>query len=282
MEKGANVRNCGTNAKSGRYTPKLENLLVKKMDVIWNPWHGCRKISEGCLHCYMFRRDAQIGKDSTIVTRTAAFDLPLQKRRDGSFRLQTDGTVYVCMTSDFFLEQADEWRQAAWECMRRRTDLRFTIVTKRIARFTETAPPDWGDGWPHVTICCTCENQKRADERLPVLLELPLQRRAVIHEPMLGEINISPYLATGKIDRVICGGESGAGARVCHYDWIVHSAAQCRRYGVPFVFKQTGARFCKDGRVYTIPRPEQHTQAKKALPDLERRIQNFAAAGFDF
>lgn len=243
------------------------------MDEIWNAWHGCRKISEGCQHCYMFRRDASVGKDGAVVVKTAAFDLPLQKRKDGSFRLQTDGTVYVCMTSDFFLEQADAWRNSAWDCIRQRRDLRFTIITKRIERFPAVMPDDWGDGWEHVTLCSTCENQKRADERLPILLSLPVRHRQIICEPMLGAIDLSAYLSAGTIERVLCGGESGPDARVCDYDWIVGVAAQCRRFRVPFSFKQTGARFRKDGKVYRVPRSQQHTQARKAADDLRVRTQ---------
>ena len=39
---------------------------------IWNPWHGCKKISPGCYNCYVYRRDAEFGKDSSIVKKTAA------------------------------------------------------------------------------------------------------------------------------------------------------------------------------------------------------------------
>ena len=67
------------------------------------------------------------------------------------------------MTSDFFLEEADEWRPAAWSMIRERADLHFVIITKRIHRFLVGLPADWGEGYEHVTICCTCENQKMAD-----------------------------------------------------------------------------------------------------------------------
>lgn len=53
----------------------------------WNPWHGCRKYSEGCLHCYVYRTDAQYGRDAGCVVKTAEFDKPLRKKRDGSFLL---------------------------------------------------------------------------------------------------------------------------------------------------------------------------------------------------
>ena len=231
---------------------------------IWNPWHGCRKISAGCANCYMYRRDAEFGKDSSVVTKTASFRLPVQKRRDGSYKLQETGYVYTCMTSDFFIEEADEWRREAWEFIRIRPDLRFYIITKRIGRFEVSLPDDWGDGYENVTVCSTCENQKEADERLPVMLGLPIRHREVIHEPMLEGVDIRRYLATGKIGGVICGGESGPDARICDYGWILDSAKQCREYHVPFHFKQTGAHFRKDGRLYNIPRSLQAVQARKA------------------
>ena len=43
---------------------------------IWNPWHGCRKISPGCQHCYVYRRDASVGRDASVVAKTGDFDLP--------------------------------------------------------------------------------------------------------------------------------------------------------------------------------------------------------------
>lgn len=235
---------------------------------VWNPWHGCRKISPGCAHCYMFRRDASFGKDSTAVQKTASFSLPLQRTREGAYRLPAGETVYACMTSDFFLEQADEWRREAWRMIGTRRDLHFVIITKRIERFEVSLPDDWGDGWSHVTICSTCENQQTADRRLPVLLRLPLRHREIIHEPMLERIDILPFLQSGKIEHVTCGGESGPDARPCNYDWILHTRAQCAKAGVPFSFKQTGAHFIKNGKHYSIPRQLQHAQAKKAGIDL--------------
>ena len=65
------------------------------------------------------------------------------------------------------------------------------------------------------------------------------------------------------------GGESGDGARVCDYDWVLDIREQCRRTGVAFHFKQTGLHFRKDGHLYTIPRPLQQPQAQKAGIDLE-------------
>ena len=49
------------------------------MSTTWNLWHGCTKVSAGCRNCYVYRRDAEFGKDSSIVTKTKAFDLPIRK-----------------------------------------------------------------------------------------------------------------------------------------------------------------------------------------------------------
>lgn len=232
---------------------------------IWNPWHGCQKYSAGCLNCYVYRRDACIGKNARLVTKTRDFDLPLRRNRQKAYKLQLGAEpVYTCMTSDFFLDEADAWRAELWQMIRQRSDLTFVIITKRIHRFYEALPADWGEGYDNVRIMVTCENQQTADERLPLLLNSPIRHRSVIHEPMLEEIHIETYLASGKIESVICGGESGPGARLCDYAWIQASRAQCMQYQVAFHFMQTGALFRKDGRIYHLKRSDQLTQAERA------------------
>ena len=104
------------------------------MSVSWNPWHGCRKISEGCRNCYVYRQDSRHDKDSREVRQTAMFDRPVRRSRDGRFKVPAGEMVYTCFTSDFLLEEADAWRAEAWEMMRIRHDLRFLFFTKRIDR----------------------------------------------------------------------------------------------------------------------------------------------------
>ncbi len=232
---------------------------------IWNPWHGCQKISPGCANCYVYRRDESIGKDASIVTKTGDYGLPLKKNRQGDYKLTSaDGIIFTCMTSDFFLDEADDWREGCWDMIRQRKDLHFHIITKRIDRFSQCIPADWNDGWDHVTICSTCENQDRADYRLPILINLPIKHREVISEPMLEEIYIEKYLATGLIEHVTCGGESGEKARPCEFKWIQEVRRQCIRCGVSFTFKQTGAVFVKDDKTYHIERKFQLEQARKS------------------
>lgn len=236
---------------------------------VWNPWHGCDKYSAGCMHCYVYRTDSRFEKDSRQVTKNADFDLPVRLARDGTYKLQPDGEpVYTCFTSDFFLDKADSWRSDCWRMMRRRPDLDFLIITKRIVRFDDCIPEDWGEGYRNVTICCTVENDEEAKRRLPVFLEAKIRHKMIICEPLLSKIDLSPYLSD-QIEGVICGGESGNEARVCDYEWVLDLRSQCEKAGVPFHFKQTGAKFLKDGKLYRIPRKFQHSQAKKAGIDLK-------------
>ena len=80
----------------------------------WNLWHGCRKVSEGCRRCYVYRQDARWEQDASQVRRTAAFDLPVRRDRTGRYKIPPGQTVYTCFTSDFFIEEADAWRGEAW------------------------------------------------------------------------------------------------------------------------------------------------------------------------
>ncbi len=212
----------------------------------------------------MYRRDESVGRDPSIVTKTAEYNLPLRKDRSGAYKVPAGDRLYSCMTSDFFLEEADEWRPECWAMMRARSDVNFVIITKRIHRMTDCLPLDWGNGYPNVTVCSTCENQDRADARLPILLDLPIAHREIICEPMLGPVHIEQYLVSGKIEHVTCGGESGDDARPCHYEWILSMREQCIAAGVPFYFKQTGACFVKDGRTYRVERCNQLKQADRA------------------
>lgn len=229
----------------------------------WNPWHGCVRYSPGCQNCYVYRRDARYELDASQVRKTAAFDLPVRRQRNGAYRLQGPEEVCTCFTSDFLLDQADAWRPEAWRMIRERSDLRFFFITKRIVRFAQVQPDDWGAGYENVTIGVTCENQRAADERLPVFLSLPIRHRLIVCEPMLEAIDLRPYL-TPAIERVAAGGESGNEARLMRYDWALGLRRQCEAAGMPFWFRQTGARFEKDGRVYAIPRWQQFSQAGKS------------------
>ena len=233
---------------------------------LWNPWHGCIKYSEGCRNCYVYRIDKLSGRQSNIIHRNADFDAPIKRTRNGDYKMKSGETVYTCLSSDFFIEEADEWRREAWSIISARPDIHFFIITKRILRFYESLPEDWGEGYDNVTVACTCENQKRADERLPFFLELPIKHKAIICEPLLERVELLTYLEGGKIESVTVGGESGEFdvARPIDFDWVLCIRDACIMAGTSFNFKQTGSNFIKDGKLYQIERKDQHDQAKKA------------------
>ena len=236
------------------------------MTRMWNLWHGCTKVSPGCQHCYMFRRDESVGKDPTVVHKTKDFNLPVRKLRSGShkgnYNIPSGSHFFTCFSSDFFHNEADGWRDEAWEMMRTRSDCTFFMITKRPERIEGHLPADWKNGWEHVTIAITCENQKMLDERLPLYLSLPLAHRAIMIEPMLSAIDMNAYMDGNGIESVSVGGESGPGARACDFEWVLNVRKQCREHGIHFHYHQTGARLIREGKEYLIPRREQHRQAK--------------------
>ena len=224
------------------------------MHDIWNPWHGCTKCSEGCQNCYMYYLDEVHGNgDSSVVMPTSSFNYPVSKRRDGSYKIQSGELLRVCLTSDFFVEEADAWREDAWDLMHRRPDVKFWLLTKRPQRVRDALPWDWGDGWENVMLSVSCENQRRADERIPVLLDLPFKHKGIMCAPLIGPVSIHGYLSNGQIEQVICGGENYGGARPCDFDWVKRLRAECEAHDVTFAFIETGTEFIKDGKRYHIP-----------------------------
>jgi len=231
------------------------------MHDIWNPWHGCTKISEGCQHCYMYFMDKGRDKNGSDIYRTkAGFYYPLQKDRQGNYKIKSGELIRVCMSSDFFLEEADPWREEAWQIMRERRDVKFFLLTKRTQRVKDCLPKNWGDGWENIFFNVTCENQKRADERIPILLELPFLHKGIMCAPFIGEVHVGQYLATGQIEQVICGGENYDGARPCNYEWVKSLRTECEAQNVSFCFIETGSIFIKDGRTYHIPKKSVQSQ----------------------
>lgn len=247
------------------------------MNNIWNPWHGCRKYSAGCENCYMYYLDKERGLDGSNIYKVKTnFNLPLKKDRDGNYKIASGSTVHVCMTSDFFLEEADEWRDEAWNMMRIRNDVNFFLLTKRAERIKSCLPADWGDGWDNVYLNVTTENQICADSRISQLLDVPSHHYGIMAAPFIGEINIETYLAGGKISSVLADGENYEGARPLKYEWVKSLYDQCVKYDVPFTFFGTGNVFVKDGITYHVCKAYQRTEALRSglqYPAVKGEIQ---------
>lgn len=145
-----------------------------------------------------------------------------------------------------------------------RSDLHFMMITKRIDRFSDCLPDDWGDGYDNVTICCTVENQTCADYRLPIYRMAPIKHKIIICEPLLERIDLSTYAVGEWIEQIVAGGESGYEARPCDFEWVMDLRRICVENKVEFWFKQTGSKFVKDGKTYDVKRQFQHSQARKA------------------
>ncbi len=223
------------------------------MHDIWSPWHGCKKISEGCAHCYMYYLDKIHGnKDGSVIYKTKDMKYPLSKTKEGTYKIKSGEQIRVCMSSDFFLEEADEWREEVWNIIRIRKDVIFYLLTKRADRILKCLPKDWQDGYENVFLNVTCENQKRADERIPILLNIPAKHKGIFCAPFIGEISIEKYLKTGELEQVIVGGENYDGARPCHFEWVKSLQQECVKYNVKFTFIETGTCFVKNGKTYTL------------------------------
>ena len=82
--------------------------------MFWNPWHGCKKCSPGCANCYVYYLDGKRDKDPSAVVRSkTSFDLPKKRDRYGNYKMPSGKEIATCFTSDFFIEEADEWRADA-------------------------------------------------------------------------------------------------------------------------------------------------------------------------
>lgn len=207
----------------------------------------------------MFRDQEKYGRDPSLIRRTSGktFNAPLH--------LKTPHIIFTCSWSDFFLEEADAWREDVWDIIRRTPQHLYQVLTKRPERILECLPPDWGKGWPNVWLGVTVENQIMADRRLPLFMDVPAVLRWAVAEPLLGPLNLRSYLQQGDdslhrsttgIGWVVAGAESGPGARPLDENWVRSLRDQCLGAMVPFCYKQNTVQGVRarsprlDGRVW--------------------------------
>ena len=234
---------------------------------MWNPWRGCKKCSEGCLHCYIHKGDAKRNIDTESIIKTKDFNKPIEKLKNGNYKIKS-GLIYVCFSTDFLIEEADNWRPECFKIIKERQDCTFLFLTKRIDRYNKCIPSDWGNGYDNVVIGCTIENQKNADYRLSIFNKLPIKHKCIIAQPLLETINIEKYLEG--IEIVIVGGESDINARPLNYDWVLNIREACIKKEVNFEFRQCGTYTIKDGKTYKLQIKDLTGQAKLANINYEK------------
>jgi protein gp37 len=177
-------------------------------------------------------------------------------RLDEPLKWKKPRLVFVCSMGDLFHESINFRGNQIRDIFRimAASDSTFMLLTKRPQRMAECIEYLYGHttgARPHnVWLGVTAENQARVDERIPILLQIPAAVRFVSIEPMLGPVNLKLFddydpiggLRTNidMIHWVICGGETGPGARPMHPDWVRSLRDQCREACVPFFFKQWG------------------------------------------
>jgi protein gp37 len=239
----------------------MNKTKIEWTEYSWNPVSGCTPISEGCQNCYAKRMSKRLaGRCGYPADDPFRVTLHLE-RLDEPLKWKKPRRVFVCSMGDLFHDDVPEsWIFAAYTTIEKCPQHTFLLLTKRIHRAAEVFNKFTGRSWPlpNVWLGVTAENQQRADERIPILLQIPAAVRFVSIEPMLGPVDFTNYLPytyempdewgnpTGDyytqpgVDWVICGGETGPGARPMHPDWVRSLRDQCQAAGVPFFFKQHG------------------------------------------
>ncbi|MDP9961663.1 DUF5131 family protein [Chryseobacterium lathyri] len=111
----------------------MEKTKIQWTEATWNPWHGCKKVSPGCKFCYMYRDKDRYGQDPTMVLKSKmTFKQPL-KWKDPQL-------IFTCSWSDWFIEEADAWRNEAWGIIRKTPQHTYQILTKRPERIKDNLP----------------------------------------------------------------------------------------------------------------------------------------------
>ena len=193
----------------------------------------------------MFREQERYGRNPNAVVKAApaTFNAPLKWKEPRK--------IFTCSWSDFFIEEADQWRDEAWRIVESASQHTYQILTKRPERIRGNIPKR--NASANVWIGVSVENP-RFYWRIDKLREIESAIRFLSIEPLLGPM---PDLPLHGIDWVIVGGESGANFRPLNIDWVRQIRDLCIEHGVAFFFKQKSGYFPKaqdrllDGREWS-------------------------------
>lgn len=219
---------------------------IEWTDHTFNPWWGCTKVSSACDHCYAETWAKRMGFDIWTHGKPRRFLSDSYWRQPYRWNAQAarDGRrakVFCASMADVFewKRGLSPWRNRLWRVIADTPELDWLLLTKRPHLVRRLAP--WGNQWPeNVWIGATTEDQRWADARLDHLSAIPAAVRFVSCEPLLGSLDLNPWLADEALHWVIAGGESGPHARPSDPVWFFNLLKQCQRHGIPFHFKQWG------------------------------------------
>lgn len=246
-------------------------------DHTFNPWWGCVRVSEGCVHCYAETFSKRTGNDIWGADKPRRmfgekhWAEPLKWNRDAQAANQRR-KVFCASMADVFETHRDKYWQTEMNAARLKLTrvvlatpwLDWLFLTKRI----EDAPGylDWMFGVGllprNLWIGTTAEDQANYDKRIPILAKIPAVVRWVSIEPQIGPVSILQNPRA--IDWIISGGESGAGCRPFELNWARQLRDECAQNNVAFFLKQLGgfpnkrhelSDFPADLRVQDFPHP---------------------------
>lgn len=217
---------------------------IEWTDHTFNPWWGCIKVSKGCTHCYAETWANRYGHDVWGIRKDRRifgenhWNQPLKWN---ALALQNSHRerVFCASMADVFEDNPniEPERQKLWTLIEKTPMLDWLLLTKRPENMVNFAP--WKTQWPlNVWAMTSVEDQEQAEKRIPALLHVPAIVRGLSVEPLLGPVDLSPWL--DKIQWVIVGGESGRDSRPLHPEWVRHLREQCIEANVAFFFKQWG------------------------------------------
>lgn len=231
-------------------------------DHTFNPWWGCTKVSPGCASCYAETFSKRTGHDiwgpgkarRTFGAKHWAEPLAWDAAAEKAGRR---AKVFCASMADVFDEEAPAGElERLWALIRAMPHLDWQLLTKRPERIVQSLPVDWNwngrVGYPNVWLGASVEDQARADQRIPLLLQVPAAVRFLSCEPLLGPLEFSDVTkrsdavsqlgrkALAGIHWVIVGGESGPGFRPMDKAWARSIRDQCAAADVAFFYKQDG------------------------------------------
>lgn len=237
---------------------------IEWTDETWNPVTGCSPVSAGCDHCYA-KRMANRLRGRYGYPQDDPFKVTLHPDRlDQPLRWQKSRMIFVCSMGDFWHPQVPLTFQCSMlDVMIKCPQHIFIILTKRykqLASFNQVC--GWSaESYPNIWLGLSVEDQPTADERIPILLQVPAAVIVVSYEPALGSLVLPPgFLERGKRSWCIAGGETGPGARPMNPEWTGAVKNQCVEAGVPFFLKSNGEWLpqddCTDHMISKQPKRE--------------------------